>query len=91
MRAGVASGRPLHGDVETCLLPELTSFFSISSLRPVSLLANNCCPRCCSAGLSVFFGASQVQPSQSFVIDSSRMMQEVLNGLGGSQITFGAG
>ena len=74
MRTGVASGRPLQGDVETCPLPELTSFFSISSLRSVCLFANN-----------------RLQPNQAFLIDSSRMIQVVPYGLGGSEIAFGAG
>ena len=91
MRTGVASGRPLQGDVETWPLPELMSSFSVSSLRPVCLLADNRCPRSCSAGLSVLSAANRLQPSQAFLIDSSRMIQEVLYGLGGSQIAIGTG
>ena len=91
MRTGVASGRPLQGDVETCPLPELISFLSISSLRPVYLFADSRCPRSCFAGLSVLSAANWLQPSRAFLIDSSRMIQEVLCGLGGSEITSGAG
>ena len=91
MRTGVASGRPLQGDVETCPLPELMSFFSISWLRPVCLFADSRRPRSCYAELSVLSAANRLQPSQAFLIDSSRVIQAVPYGLGGSQIAFGAG